>query len=367
MREASIGIGIHPLHDHADDRIGTHAPCPAPSTTSSTSTSTTGTLGARFRGGRFRKWRIGHRHEFRTVVFFLNLRNIHLVQMVPRVEHDVVVRLDPLFDGHKLIVGRTDFDFSGVPFFAFADQDKVMPFGFVHSMHGDLERFVDLFDEDSYFSGHPGTDRLGWLDDLNEGCVFFNVRTPPIAGLGVLVDFDHPSEQFVFGGVDANFHRHAFANQADPRFVDFRFDLHTRWVWEQKNGLLLADQRSGLDDEVATTSTRAFVRIDNLAIGRSEDGASFRLGLDFLELVLFFPEGVFIRLEFGSRRFDIGIELDEHFRFGQFIEDLQAAQGRFEVALCIFDGELFSFDLKGFKGPFGRKPLGAFEREFGFA
>ena len=44
-------------------------------------------------------------------------------------------------------IGRTDFDLSGVPFFAFADQDKVMPFGFIDGMHGDLKRFVDLFDE----------------------------------------------------------------------------------------------------------------------------------------------------------------------------------------------------------------------------
>ena len=287
--------------------------------------------------------------------------------MVSRVEHDVVVGLDTLFDGHEFIVGRTDFDFSGVPFFAVANKDKVMPFGFVDGVHRDLYRFVDLLDEDSYLSGHPGTDRLGWLDDLNEGRVFLDVRTPPIARLGVLVDFDHTTEQFVFGGVDADFHRHAFANQTDPRFVDFRFDLHACGIREQKNGLLLADQRSGLDDEVATTSTGTFVRIDNLAVGRSDDRASFRLSLDFLELVLFFPEGVFIRFEFGSCRFDIGIELDEHFRFGQFIENLQTAQGRFEVALCVFDGELFGFDLKGFKSPFGRKPLGAFEREFGFA
>ena len=90
-----------------------------------------------------------------------------------------------------------------------------MAFRFVDSVHGDLNRTIDLFDEDTDFGSHTGSDGFRWFNDLDESRVFFDVGSPPVARLGVLVDFDHTSEQFVFSGIDPDFNRHSFADEAD--------------------------------------------------------------------------------------------------------------------------------------------------------
>ena len=287
--------------------------------------------------------------------------------MVSRIEHDVVVDVDSIFDRDEFIVGCTDLDFAGVPFVSVADQDKVVAFGLVDSVDRDLERFIDLFDEDPHLGGHPSANGLRGLHDLDERSVLFNVRTPPVARFGILVDFDDSTEQFVFCGVDTDLYRHAFADEADARLIDLCLDLHPSWIGEQKDGLLFADQRTGFDDEVTATATGAFVGVDDLSIGWGFDRTRLDLVLDFIELGFFFDQGVSVRFEFGSGRFDIGIVLDEHFGSGQFVENLQSGLGRFERAFCVLDGELLGFDLQRLQGTFCGEPFGAFKGEVCFA
>ena len=224
-----------------------------------------------------------------------------------------------------------------------------------------------MFDEDTDFGGHAGTDRLWGIDDLNVGSVFLNVRAPPVTWFGVFVNFEDTSEEFIFDGVYSDLDRHSFSDKADSRFVDFGFDLHPGWVREQEDRLLFADECTWFDDEFATAASGAFVRVDDLAVGRGFDRTRFDLGIDFFEFVLFFDEGVFVRFEFCAGGFDISVVLDQHLCFGQFIENAQSALSRLKGAFCVLDRELFRFDLKWFESSFSGESFGALEGEFGFA
>ncbi len=121
----------------------------------------------------------------------MDIWDLHLFEVVTRIEDNIVVGRDSFFDGDEFVVCCTDFDFASVPLVVIADENKVMAFRFVDGMDGDLDRFVDLFDEDSHFGGHAGTDGFWWINNLDVGGVFFDVRAPPVARFSVLVDFDY--------------------------------------------------------------------------------------------------------------------------------------------------------------------------------
>ncbi len=121
----------------------------------------------------------------------MDIWNLHLFEVVARIEDNIVVGRDSFFDGDELVVGCTDLDFASVPLVVIADENKVMAFRFVDGVDGDLDRFVDLFDEDSHFGGHTGTDGFWWINNLDVGGILFDVRAPPVARFCILVDFDH--------------------------------------------------------------------------------------------------------------------------------------------------------------------------------
>ena len=96
--------------------------------------------------------------------------------------------------------------------------------------------------------------------------------------------------------------------------------MHAAWVRKQEDRLLFAYKSTRFDDELTATAPRALVCIDDLSIGGSFDRAGLGLVLDLFEFCFFFDECVFIRFELRFGRFDIGIVLNKHFGFGQFVE-----------------------------------------------
>ena len=131
--------------------------------------------------------------------------------------------------------------------------------------------------------------------------------------------------------------------------------------------MLLTHQSPSLDDEISTTSTTRLVGVHDLTVRRCLDRACLDLGLNLFQLVLLFDQRVLVRFELGLRRFDIGVELHQHLRLGQLIENLQSPLSRLEIALRVFDRELLGFNLQRLESAFGGEPLRTFERQFCFS
>ena len=137
--------------------------------------------------------------------------------------------------------------------------------------------------------------------------------------LRILIDFDDLAEKFICGCPDVYLHGHSVANQRDPGLIDLRLDLHACRVWQQEYGFLLLNENSRRNHKIVTAAAALLVRVDNLAICGSQDRACLNLRLNLRKLFFFFDKRALVRLQFGSGRFNIAIELNQHFFFRQLI------------------------------------------------
>ena len=88
-------------------------------------------------------------------------------------------------------------------------------FSLINGMDWDLNRIRNLFYINSNLGRHTGTDFLGWLDDLHNYSVLFDVRSEKVSRFGILIYFNDPSEKFIIHCADGDFHRHPISYQGD--------------------------------------------------------------------------------------------------------------------------------------------------------